>query len=71
MEKKGRGGKVVTLLTRLPAHETFLKELCAHLKRAVGSGGTHYIKDGEGVVEIQGDWRKGLIELAEDYTSAV
>lgn len=67
MEKKGRAGKMVTLLTKLPAHQTYLKELCKHLKRAVGSGGTHYIKEGEGVVEIQGDWRKELIELAQNY----
>lgn len=66
-EKKGRAGKIVTVLARLPPHQAYLKDLCAYLKRAVGSGGTYYIQNAEGVVEIQGDWRKELVELAQTY----
>jgi translation initiation factor 1 len=67
IEKKGRGGKVVTVLYRLPADNTFLKDLCAYLKSKVGSGGTHYVKEDEGIVEIQGDWQKEIIDLALKY----
>lgn len=48
-ESKGRGGKVVTVITGLPAPE--LKVLCTALKQRCGSGGT--LK--EGTIEIQGD----------------
>ena len=55
IEKKGRGGKSVTRVGRLPAHERFLKELAASMKKSVGCGGTWYLIDGEGVVELQGE----------------
>lgn len=53
VEKKGRGGKTVTVVDGLPRNATFLKELCQELKRACGSGGTVE----EGAVELQGDLR--------------
>ena len=53
MEKAGRGGKTVTVVAGLPRNATFLKALCADLKRACGSGGTV----GDGTVEIQGEAR--------------
>ena len=53
MEKKGRGGKMVTVVYGLPENEAFLKELSQELKRACGAGGTVV----EGGVEIQGDLR--------------
>jgi len=53
MEKKGRGGKTVTVVDGLPRNASFLKELCQELKRACGTGGTI----GDGVVELQGDLR--------------
>jgi translation initiation factor 1 len=34
MEKKGRGGKMVTVIDGLPRNDAFLKELAAELKRA-------------------------------------
>lgn len=53
MEKKGRGGKTVTVVYGLPNNAEFLKTLCAELKRACGCGGVT-TDDG---VELQGDLR--------------
>jgi translation initiation factor 1 len=53
MEKKGRGGKTVTVVYDLPKNAAFLKELAADLKRACGTGGA-VVDD---TVEIQGDLR--------------
>jgi translation initiation factor 1 len=53
LEKKGRGGKSVTVVYDLPKNEAFLKQLAGELKRACGTGGAVAI-DG---VEIQGDLR--------------
>lgn len=60
MERKGRGGKTVTVLDKLPPNPTLLKALCTHLKKALGSGGTFFVQDGEGVIEVQGDWRERI-----------
>jgi translation initiation factor 1 len=54
MEKKGRGGKTVTVVFGLPANDDFLKSLCAELKRTCGCGGAT-TEDG---VELQGDLRE-------------
>jgi translation initiation factor 1 len=59
LEKKGRGGKTVTVVDGLPRHATFLKELCQELKRACGTGGTVL----EGAVELQGDLRDRVREF--------
>jgi translation initiation factor 1 len=53
MEKKGRGGKTVTVVYDLPNNSAFLKELAGELKRACGSGGAVV----DNTVEIQGDLR--------------
>ena len=53
-EKKGRGGKTVTVVYGLPRNADFLQELSRDLKRACGAGGT-VLDDG---VEIQGDMRE-------------
>jgi translation initiation factor 1 len=53
VEKKGRGGKTVTVVYGLPENDVFLKALSQQLKRACGSGGTVV----EGGVELQGDVR--------------
>jgi translation initiation factor 1 len=52
-EKKGRGGKTVTVVYGLPENIDLLKELSQELKRACGTGGTIV----EGAVELQGDLR--------------
>ena len=58
LEKKGRGGKTVTVVTGLPRNEAFLNDLCQGLKRACGTGGT-VIDSG---VELQGDLRDRVRE---------
>ena len=50
-DKKGRGGKTVTVVYGLPENAAFLRELSQDLKRACGAGGTVI----DGGVEIQGD----------------
>jgi translation initiation factor 1 len=59
MEKKGRGGKTVTVVDGLPRNAAFLKELAQELKRACGTGGAT-LEDG---VELQGDLRERVREV--------
>lgn len=56
MEKKGRGGKTVTIVRGLVLSPDDLKALAKTLKEACGTGGT--IK--EDTIEIQGDQRTRL-----------
>ncbi len=56
MEKKGRGGKTMTVVDGLPRNTVFLKDLCAELKRLCGTGGAVE----EGAIELQGDLRERL-----------
>lgn len=58
LEKKGRGGKAVTVVYGLPQNEAFLKELSGTLKRTCGTGGAVV----EGGVELQGDLRDRVRE---------
>ena len=58
MEKKGRGGKTVTVVAGLPRNAAFLRELCQELKRACGTGGTV----SEDTIELQGDLRDRVRE---------
>lgn len=53
VEKKGRGGKTVTVVYDLPNNAAFLKDLATELKRACGTGGAV----ADNTVEIQGDLR--------------
>ena len=59
MEKKGRGGKTVSVVYDLPHNAVFLKELCQELKRACGTGGAV----ADNTIELQGDQRDRLREL--------
>ena len=59
MEKKGRGGKTVTVVYGLPQNEAFLRELSQELKRACGTGGAVV----EGGVELQGDLRERVRDV--------
>jgi translation initiation factor 1 len=59
IEKKGRGGKTVTVVYGLPQNAAFLRELSQELKRACGTGGTA-ADDG---VELQGDMRDRVREV--------
>jgi len=58
-EKKGRGGKTVTVVDGLLQNGTFLKDLCQELKRACGTGGAV----AGGAIELQGDLRDSVREL--------
>jgi translation initiation factor 1 len=58
LEKKGRGGKTVTVIDNLPKQELFLKDLTKELKAKCGSGGTYSTEGKEGLIEIQGDKRQ-------------
>lgn len=66
IEKKGRGGKTVTLVTGFVGTDDYLKELGRLLKTKCGVGGSS--KDGE--IIIQGEFKQRIIELlkAEGYT---
>src|SRR5262249_16197567 len=51
MEKKGRGGKTVTVVDGLPNNSEFLHTLAGELKRACGTGGAVV----DGAIELQGE----------------
>jgi translation initiation factor 1 len=60
-ETKGRGGKAVTLVRRLPLDDAALASLAKRLRSACGAGGT--VKDG--VIEVQGDHADRLVPLLQ------
>ena len=66
MEKKGRGGKTVTLIRGFIGTEDDLKDLGKLLKTKCGVGGS--VKDEE--IIIQGDFKQRVIDLlkTEGYT---
>ena len=55
-DRKGRGGKTVTLITGVRGSPAALEELATTLKRLCGCGGG--VQDG--TIEIQGDHRERL-----------
>jgi translation initiation factor 1 len=59
MERQGRGGKVVTVVSGLPQNGDFLKNLVQEVKRACGTGGA--VRDG--AIELQGDLRDRVRQL--------
>lgn len=66
IEKKGRGGKTVTVVAGFTGTEDDLKELARLLKSKCGVGGA--AKDGE--ILIQGELKQRVIDLlkAEGYS---
>lgn len=63
IEKKGRGGKSVTVADKLPANTELLASLTAKLKKRCGCGGTFRIEGERGVIEIQGEKRDEIRSL--------
>jgi translation initiation factor 1 len=61
MEKKGRGGKTVTVVYDLPKNDAFLKDLGARLKRECGTGGAVT----ESGIELQGEMRDRVRVILE------
>ena len=55
-DRKGRGGKTVTLVAGVSASTAELAALASELKRLCGTGGTLR----GGVIEIQGDVRERI-----------
>ena len=65
MENKGRGGKTVTVIDKLPKNEVFLKNLTTLLKKKCGAGGTFLMDGRDGVIEIQGDKKEMIRTVLE------
>lgn len=59
LERKGRGGKTVSLVTGVTAAPAELEKLCKLLKNRLGTGGA--VK--EQVIEIQGDQRDKIVAI--------
>ena len=67
LDRKGRKGKTVTLVTGLQHNPDTMKELAHLLKERCGTGGT--VKDGN--IELQGDQRERAGEELEKMNYAV
>jgi translation initiation factor 1 len=61
IEKKGRGGKDVTVIYELPDNPPYFKKLLKELKNHVGGGGAFK----EDTLEVQGDHRAKLKDFLE------
>ena len=63
LDKTGRGGKLVTVLSGFQSNPTELDTLCKTFKKLCGTGGT--VRDN--LIEIQGDHRKRLEQTLIDH----
>ena len=61
-EKKGRGGKTVSVIYDFPENaEDYFKKLTKKLKRECGTGGTYKVDS----IEVQGDHREKIKTFLE------
>jgi len=66
IDKSGRRGKTVTLIEGLPRDKDYLATLAKKFKSKTGSGGTFYLTEQSGIIEIQGDRQevvKSILDL--------
>ena len=61
-DKKGRKGKVVTVINGFVLTEADIKALAKQLKSLCGAGGTAKNESSGQVIEIQGDHREKVAE---------
>lgn len=61
-EKKGRNGKLVTLIEGFEGSEEELKQISKKIKTTLGIGGS----EKNGVIIIQGDNRDRIIKILQD-----
>jgi translation initiation factor 1 len=66
IETNSRGGKTVTVLDKLPAHDQFVKELTKELKVKCGTGGSYKISADYATIEIQGDKRLAIKKILDE-----
>lgn len=62
VEKKGRGGKIATIIEGFTISETALQALASELKKNIGTGGS--ARGGE--ILLQGDWREKVKTLLKN-----
>ncbi|MBY0453222.1 MAG: translation initiation factor [Bdellovibrionaceae bacterium] len=65
IETQSRGGKTVTVLDKLPAVDSFLKDLTKEIKMKCGTGGSYKIENSYGTIEIQGDKREPIKKMLD------
>lgn len=65
IETQSRGGKIVTVLDKIPAYEPYVKELTKDLKVRCGVGGSYKIEDKNAIIEIQGDKRDAIKKILD------
>lgn len=62
LERKGRGGKTVTVISGLQSLSGERDALLKQLKTRLGTGGTQR----EGLIEVQGDHRDALCRMLQE-----
>ena len=66
LDRAGRNGKIVTMIENLPHNEAYLKSLAKTLKVKTGCGGTYYLTEIDGTLQLQGDHKKEVIDFLKN-----